>query len=317
VWFRSPKLSIVVIAYNMPRELPRTLLSLTPGYQRRLSDDRSYEVLLMDNGSLPPFEHRLCRSSQAIRCHRIAEAPPSPAYALNLGARMAKGDILGFIIDGARLLTPGVIRQVMSVFMAFPDPVVAVPGWHLGSEPQQRAVQKGYNQEEEDRLLAEIRWPEDGYRLFDIGVPALSCRDGCLAPMAESNAIFLRRRSFQELHGFDERFDLPGGGLVNLDFYYRAVSRTDSQLVVLPGEGSFHQLHGGVSTSIAQDENERRWSEWEGQYRRLTGHPFQHARKSPILFGEIPPQALPFLAFSANRAQQIYSDAGREPNGES
>lgn len=299
----------------MPRELPRTLLSLTLSYQRWLSDERSYEVLVMDNGSSPPFEHQLCRSSQSIRCHRIAKAPPSPAYALNLGARMAKGEILGFIIDGARLLTPGVIRQVMNVFQAFPDPVVAVPGWHLGREPQQIAVQKGYTQEVEDGLLAEIGWPEDGYRLFDIAVPALSCRDGCIAPMAESNALFLRRRSFQELHGFDERFDLPGGGLVNLDFYYRAVTKPDSQLVVLPGEGSFHQLHGGVSTSIAQHENERRWLEWEGQYRRLTGHPFQHARKVPLLFGAVPPQALPFLAFSANRAQQLYTAGGLEPDG--
>lgn len=315
MFFRSPRLSVIVIGYNMPRELPRTLLSLTPGHQGMADEEASYEVLVMDNGSSPPFEHELCRTNRHVRCHRILKAPPSPAYALNLGAKMAKGSILGFIIDGARLLTPGVIRQVMSVFNAFPDPVVAIPGWHLGREPQQIAVQKGYTQEVEDGLLNGIHWPEEGYRLFDIAVPALSCRDGCIAPMAESNALFLRRRSFEELHRFDERFDLPGGGLVNLDFYYRAVTRPNSQLVVLPGEGSFHQLHGGVSTSITQDENERRWLEWEGQYRRLTGHPFQHARKPPILFGEIPPQALPFLAFSANRAQQLSNGAERESAG--
>jgi hypothetical protein len=34
IWKRAPKISIVVVAYHMTRELPRTLRSLSPAMQR-------------------------------------------------------------------------------------------------------------------------------------------------------------------------------------------------------------------------------------------------------------------------------------------
>ena len=51
----GPRLSIVVIAYNMARELPRTLQTLSANYQRGI-DPHDYEVLILDNGiTLPLF----------------------------------------------------------------------------------------------------------------------------------------------------------------------------------------------------------------------------------------------------------------------
>ena len=54
-----PDVSIVVVNYNMARELPRTLLSLSRPYQKAGSHARS-EIVVVDNGSAAP--RRLARS---------------------------------------------------------------------------------------------------------------------------------------------------------------------------------------------------------------------------------------------------------------
>jgi len=102
---------------------------------------------------------------------------------------------------------------------------------------QHRSVATGYDQVQEDALLAAIDWPHNGYRLFDIAVLAGSCLEGWFQPIAESNAVFVRRDAYERLGGFDERFDLPGGGFVNLDFFRRAALREGSELVILLGGG--------------------------------------------------------------------------------
>jgi hypothetical protein len=46
----APKLSVVLVGFNMARELPRTIRSLSPDMQRGI-DPCDYEVILIDNGS--------------------------------------------------------------------------------------------------------------------------------------------------------------------------------------------------------------------------------------------------------------------------
>ena len=43
-------LSLVVVHYNIPREFPRTLFSLSTSFQKGISAD-DYEVIVVDNGS--------------------------------------------------------------------------------------------------------------------------------------------------------------------------------------------------------------------------------------------------------------------------
>src|SRR4051812_34577202 len=50
----APDLSVVVVAYCMARELPRTLQSLGAEYQTGI-DDGQVEVLVVDNGSPDPL----------------------------------------------------------------------------------------------------------------------------------------------------------------------------------------------------------------------------------------------------------------------
>ncbi len=57
------------------------------------------------------------------------------------------------------------------------------------------------------------------------------------------------RALWEELDGFDERFQSPGGGLVNHDTLRRALELPDVQPVTLLGEANFHQVHGGIATN--------------------------------------------------------------------
>ena len=58
-WFgHRPRLSVVVVAYNMTRELKRTLYSLSPKFQRDVKA-QDYEVIVVDNGSTLPLIRRI------------------------------------------------------------------------------------------------------------------------------------------------------------------------------------------------------------------------------------------------------------------
>jgi glycosyltransferase involved in cell wall biosynthesis len=268
----EPLLSIVVVAYNMRRELTRTLATLTSDYQRVPAN--LYEVIVVDNGSSEPLSpESIFAIDPHFRCINFAATSPSPAAAINAAVREARGQALGILIDGARMLSPGVIRYALLALRAYRRPVVVTLGAHLGPKPQQQSVQEGYCQDVEDQLLETIDWRRDGYQLFNIASLAGSSQYGVFAPLAESNALFLPRQLFEELSGFDERFISPGGGLVNLDFYQRALALPQTNLVMLLGEASFHQYHGGVTTRPGDT-----WSPLEAEYRAIYGHNFEMYR---------------------------------------
>jgi hypothetical protein len=61
-------LSVVVVVLGMARELPRTLLSLAPDYQRGV-DAEEYEIGVVDNlgEATALFEGRVTRNAQVAR----------------------------------------------------------------------------------------------------------------------------------------------------------------------------------------------------------------------------------------------------------
>src|SRR4051794_36001026 len=106
----KPQVSVVVVTYNIPREAPRTLYSLSADYQRDIAADE-YEIIVVDNGSDPPLDADMVRRQVGnFRLIRIDQAPPSPAHAINRGIAEARGDVIGVMIDGARLVTPGLLH---------------------------------------------------------------------------------------------------------------------------------------------------------------------------------------------------------------
>lgn len=283
----TPKLSLIIAAYDMARQLTRTVRSLSPQMQRGIAAF-DYELVVVDNGSSEPIDRLSCEAFGApVRWLRIDDAAPSPAAALNQGIEVARAPLVGAMVDGARMASPGLLRHALVAAQLHARPVIGSLGFHLGHRPQQVAVGVGYDEEAEAALLESVDWAEDGYRLFDISVAGLSSRAGWFKAPAESNAIFMPAELWRELDGFDERFSAPGGGLVNLDLFARACGLPGTQLIMLLGEATFHQVHGGVSTNTAVD----RFAEYHDEYVRLRGHALSTPEVRPLHVGTLSEQA--------------------------
>ena len=247
---RNPAVSLVVASYEMARVLPRTLRSLLPPYQRDLDPDM-VEIIVVDNGSsVLPDTGSFESLGAVIRLISVAHPTPSPVAAVNAGIAAARANLIGVWIDGARLASPGLVGACLKAATLHQRPVIATVNYQLGPTRQYLSAQNGYGPGIEDALLASISWPDDdGYRLFDIAT--CEVRGGPTGAMLESNALFLPRDLWQELGGYDPAFVEPGGGMVNPDTLIRACGLPDVQLIRILGEGTFHQYHGGLSTSTA------------------------------------------------------------------
>jgi glycosyltransferase involved in cell wall biosynthesis len=309
---KAPDLSVVVIGYRMERELPRTLRSLSPAMQRGIRADQ-YEIILIDNGSPEPMRLETYPTHGAqVSCHRIEKASVSPAAAANFGLKQARGRLIGMMVDGARLASPGLLATALLAERLHERPVISSLGFHLGFARQMESVQNGYDQAAEDALLDSANWIEDGYRLFDIASLAGSSEGGFFLPTGESNALFLPRRLWRELDGLDERFQSPGGGYVNLDAYRRACELPKARLIVMLGEGTFHQVHGGVATNARTPD---RHLEFHDEYVRLRGKDFAFPRPETIYLGWAPTPALRVLEQSARLALRGRPPRDRLPAG--
>ena len=280
-WRISPvatkDLSMVLVAHNMKREAARTLYSLSSRYQQGLGD-LDYEVIVIENGSDP--EQRLGESL-------VRSFGPSFRY-IDLGDR-------GHALAGERHQSRdrGVERQgdrsddrrgarahtgggalAMLGLSSYEPAVVTTQQWYVGPGEQNEAVAKGYDADYEDRLFAQIGWPINGYRLFDIGhfIGDRDWFDG----QWESNCIFVPRELLRQVGALDESFSMPGGGFVNLDFFERMANSPGVNLVTLLGEGSFHQVHGGTTTNKAEmGERAGLISSYGEQYEQLRGRRFR------------------------------------------
>jgi hypothetical protein len=310
-WFgtRKPEVSVVVVVHNMDREAPRTLYSLSAAYQQNIAADE-YEVIVVDNGSTPPLDPKIIDGlSGNFRLIRLDPAPPSPAHAINCGLAKARGNVIGVMIDGARMVTPGLLHFAKVGAQLYPYPVVTTLGWYLGFDHQRWSVDAGYDEAQEDALLASVDWPKDGYRLFEIASLDGSSIDGYFAPVAESTAMFLPRKMWDALAGVDERFDVPGGGFLNLDTFRRAAELPESKPVILLGEGAFHQVHNGIASNSEYESFAKSIANWRDQYTSIRGHPWGPPNvKTPTYLGVLPRYALAHLVRSA-----VEPAAGGEP----
>lgn len=289
--------SLVVVAYNMDRELPRTLASLAPPIQCGV-EQLDYEIVVVDNGSARPLDFSALSPEivKRLRYHRLDGASQSPVIAVNEGLRVARGQLVGVMIDGARLASPGLVIFAWRAARLHARPVIATVGFHIGPDVQMKSIHQGYNQAVEDRLLEESGWRHDGYNLFTISSLAGSSSGGWFRPIAESNALFMPAGMWHELGGMDSRFNSPGGGLVNLDTYCRACRLPNSQVVMLLGEATFHQVHGGIATNAPSPD---RVKQFFAEYEAIRGQPFVVPQVTPIYVGSLPPQCVPWVAKSA------------------
>src|SRR6516165_10313422 len=140
-----PKLSLVVVCYAMATQIKNTVYSLLPPYQRNISIDQ-YEIILMDNGSAKMLDEPTQKISPNLTYVYLSpgEASPSPAAAMNRGVALSRAPLLCLMIDGARLITPGVLSWRMRLLEIAPRAMVEVRGWHLGPKWQSESVAEGY-----------------------------------------------------------------------------------------------------------------------------------------------------------------------------
>jgi glycosyltransferase involved in cell wall biosynthesis len=284
---RHPRLSVVVNFHDMRREAVRTLHTLSTHYQRGV-DPGDYEVIAVDNGSSRPLDPRDVESHGSnFRYLRMDTGSPSPCAAINAAVAAATGDNIMVCIDGARMLSPGVLRYALEALGLHGHPFVYTLGMHLGPKPQNESMVDGYSREVEDALLETVDWRNDGYALFGISSVAYSSRNGFFSELTESNCYALRRRDYLDLGGLDERFASPGGGLVNLDFFNIVHQQPGYRPIMLLGEASFHQFHGGVATNVLKDEHP--WPRMAAEYAHIRGRPYASAHRAPEYLGWLSP----------------------------
>lgn len=301
IFKRKPRLSIVLIVYKMPDQAERTIQSLSPTYQQGVSA-RDYEVIVVENHSdrlLGP--ERATRYASNVRYFHRNETQRTPVHAINFGAAQARGSHVAIMIDGARMVTPGIVRQALDVFRMAPNAAVSSPGYHIGDKLQQIAVNEGYNEEAEAQLLQSIQWPQDGYRLFDIAVLSGSCQGGFFQANYESNFIAMSMKKWRDLGGVDSRYDDFGGGNANLDLYKRLLESPNTPYYLLYAEGSFHQFHGGVTTGTLKEERARIYKQLDDQDIALRGENRLPPAAKPILFGAAHSSVYRFIRHSLDK----------------
>ncbi len=294
---RKPLLTVIVVFHNMQREAERTLYSLSTDYQSGVSSE-DYQVLAIDNGSAQPLAADwVNRFGPNFRYQFFATDSVSPASAINYAVNGADSEFIAVIVDGARMVSPGVIRESLRALRAFSQPFVGALGWHLGMDVQNVTILEGYDQAAEDCLLDSIGWQKNGYRLFEISTLAQSSNNGFLGGMPNECSWFAMPCSdFIQMGGYDERFQSPGGGQVNHDFLGRVLQRPEVSPVVLLGEGSFHQVHGGVATNVPLSEHPA--ALFKAEYLRIHGRSHQFVKPERLYYmGGMPVEAHRFISY--------------------
>ena len=266
-----------------------------------------FEVIAIDHGSTKPLlESEVDGFGKEFKYRYIKTSAVSPAKAINDACRDAAGDIVAVVIDGAHILSPGIFRRFDEAFRLFASPFVVVPAMHLGPKAQNFSVLEGYDQSAEDRLLESVKWRNNGYALFTIAKQFADQGGGWFGNLFESNCFALKKSDFLSLGGYDVRFKLPGGGLVNLDFYNRAIATPRLDYVITLGECTFHQVHGGVSTNAAQGQNP--WSQFAADYRSIRGKAYLQGLRKAYFLGTMPQEALDAMNTSMNHGVSFWSE---------
>lgn len=301
----KPLLSIIVVAYEMSQQLANTLFTLSAAYQRGVSE-QDYEVIVVENSSDDNFDESLLPAlGNNFHFYRRLETSSTPVPAVNFGFDKCKGDTIGLMIDGARMVTPRVVQYVLMSQRISNNFLTVVPGYHLGDQAQHLNVSHGYDEAAEERLLDSTNWRSDGYELFSVSDISGANPNGYLQPIMECNCMFAPAESFKKIGYADERFNLRGGGAINLHMFRSLGLLKGSEYFVIPGEGSFHQYHGGVTTSEYDGlDEEHRWH--SDQLQSIWSDEFHSLRREPTLLGAVTPWAQDYLQFSSERAMRRY-----------
>jgi len=268
-------LTIIVIFFNGQREASRTLYSLCSEYQRDVNV-KDYNVIVLDSGSTVPLDKKWVESFAPNFQYQFVETLyPSPTEALRVGLQMVNTKYVGVIIDGAHILTPGVLSEFFHIIKLNPDAFVFTTKYHIGDYHQNDSLTLGHNQEKEDQLFERVNWKKNGYLLYHISnfyqSPFFE-----FSASSESNCFFVKTKELKATEVYDKDYYSKGGGLINLDTFKHLTLNPKLENFCILGEGSFHQFHGGASTNVERIEHPV--AEYNMEYYALNNKPYS----SPI-----------------------------------
>jgi hypothetical protein len=295
----EPRISVLVIVYRMAGQARNTIYSLSASHQQNVAE-QDYEIIVVENASDQNLDaDEVLALGNNISYFRREEAGVSPAPAINFAAAQARAPMLCLMIDGARMVTPRIIEYALQAQRADSNAMVVVPGYNLGPAEHHLNQQHSYDEAREQELLDGSHWRRNGYALFNIGSVGGANLQGLFHPLMESNCLFVATATFIAIGGADERFDEVGGGSLN-QYLYRAlgVHANSRRFFMMPGEGSFHQIHGGVSTQQRADRQQliaRFKTLLEARWLETYGEPYCALRREPLLLGAVTRPAQRFL----------------------
>jgi glycosyltransferase involved in cell wall biosynthesis len=304
---KNPKISIVVVVYKMPRQAMNTIYSLSIHHQKNVREE-DFEILVIENSSSENLDEvAVTGIGNNIYYFRREESSASPCRAINFGLEKCSGKSICLMIDGARMVTPRILEYALLAQNAEADSLMAVPGYNLGPREHQYHLDTGYNEAAEQTLLTKTHWKSNGYRLFDIANISGANDKGIFHPLLESNCMFSSAKNFERIGGANEEFDLPGGGSINLHMFRQLGMLKQSRLYfVTPGEGSFHQFHGGITTQQITDRDEVLESHRQ-QLHSYWNDGFHALRREPLLLGAVGSHAQHHLHQSAMMSKKRFN----------
>jgi glycosyltransferase involved in cell wall biosynthesis len=219
----APNISVIIPVYNGAAYLNSCLQAVAA------SDYRSYECIVVDDGSTDASRTIAAEFPMPIRIVDIFDGPRGPGYARNRGVEAARGAIL-FFLDADIVLSRGALRRVASLFQERTD-VAAVFGSY-DSRPAAAGVVSRY------RNLLHHFVHQNGNR------EASTFWAGCGA---------IRRSVFQQIGGFDEkRFSRPS--IEDIELGYR-LRQSGYRIVLDKGLQGTHlkswNLYSLIQTDVA------------------------------------------------------------------
>ena len=239
---------LVITPYNMENYLTGTLFSLSKYYQN-LED---YEVLTINNGGEKINENFFYKFGRNFKYKYIekSDADVHPYIEINKTIEKTHHDKIVIICDGARICSKNILDDYIKILNKSEFDICTCPSYHLGFDLQRKSILSGYNSKFEDNILKRSRWWLEGSSIFDISVLGGSSDSNLYKKLqVESNCLGISKKFFLEIGGFSKNFKIPGGGQINIEFFQKLVSNKKTKINYFINHGTFHQLHGGMSTN--------------------------------------------------------------------
>ncbi|CAD5962250.1 putative glycosyltransferase RT0329 [Planktothrix tepida] len=220
----SPRISIIIPTYNGDHYISQAIDSV-------LSQTYSnYEIIIVDDGStdntLEIIQHYIEKYQSASLIRYIFQPNQGVAAARNLGIQEARGEFIA-LLDQDDMFWPEKLAHQVACFQANPDVAIVNSGWRLIDQNNNR--------------ISDI---EPWHNLPNLTLETWVTRTPILP-----SALMFRREAWQQIGGFDSRFN----GVDDVDFIWRLALREYSAIWLPEITVNYRQHQETVSNTKAKE----------------------------------------------------------------